>query len=792
MRLEGVEFSGYRHVGGLAGKNDGTIISSYATGSVSGKKRTGDNSDSAYIGGLVGRNFGTINSSYASTSVSGTETLALGGLVGESYGQIINSYASGSVSGNGRDGAGGLVGTNYSAITKSYATGHVSGDNMENTGGLVGYNFSNNPISSFYDSGTTTPADEGKGVGKITDEMKLQSTYSDWDFESEWYLLPNQYPQLWAFTSLSQGSAPGTTRLNHVAEGMEYSVDGESFTPITGTSIDNIVAKAGNTMIIRLTGDFPGVKIVTIEPTDIKSITFAGGDGTINNPYQIATAAQLDMIRDYLQASLYYQLVDDINLADDIYLGEYTNWKPIGGEDSPFYGTLDGNGHRITGLTINRPNENYVGLFGRIGLGSSITNMKLANVNAIGYWVVGGLVGKNDGSITNVMLEDVQITGSWLVAGLAGVNTGTISHSAVTGNVNGSDTVGGLVGENDTTTAEILNSYAIVDVSGEDCIGGLVGRVLHGGAISSSYATGSVNGTRSNVGGLVGANGLNGDYPGGTISNSYTTGLVTGAGVDNVGGLVGLNLATVSNSFYSDSTEQNDEGKGIAKTTADMKEPSTYADPSWDFATTWAFDSSRNNGYPILRSFYVSLTYDGNGNTAGNMPTTSAFYTSGETVEVLDLVKDGYSFVGWNTSSDGSGMNYAASETFTITMDIKLYAQWTLNTYRVSFDVDGGSEVAGMNVDYDTVITASIESPSKTNYEFAGWYKENLETLWVFGSDKVLGDTTLYANWTPKKYDVNFDSNGGDLVAKVNAGYDTTITAPTEPSKTNYEFAGWY
>ena len=103
-----------------------------------------------------------------------------------------------------------------------------------------------------------------------------------------------------------------------------------------------------------------------------------------------------------------------------------------------------------------------------------------------------------------------------------------------------------------------------------------------------------------------------------------------------------------------------------------------------------------------------------------------------------------------------------------------------------------GSEVASMDADYDTFITAPT-APTKNNYTFAGWYKEaDFTTLWNFASDKVLSDTMLYANWTPSPYIVNFEANGGSLVTKVNADYDTAITAPTAPTKANYEFVAWY
>ncbi len=175
---------------------------------------------------------------------------------------------------------------------------------------------------------------------------------------------------------------------------------------------------------------------------------------------------------------------------------------------SRFTGSFNGEGYTISGLTINLPSTDHVGLFGYTGTSATIQNV--------------GLV-------------DVNITGSTFVGSLVGSNFGTVNNSYATGSVTGTDTtdtdgtqnkVGGLVGGNSGT---ISNSYANVNVTGSgDRVGGLAGG--SSGTISDSYATGAVNGS-SYVGGLVGGNS-------GTISNSYATGNVTGTG-DKVGGLVG-------------------------------------------------------------------------------------------------------------------------------------------------------------------------------------------------------------------------------------------------------------
>ena len=143
------------YVGGLVGRNGGTITASYATGSADGG---GGNTD--YVGGLVGRNTGTITASYATGSADGGDgnTNYVGGLVGRNGGTITASYATGSADGGGgnTDYVGGLVGRNGGTITASYATGSADGrgGNTNYVGGLVGRN--GGTITASYAFGAAT------------------------------------------------------------------------------------------------------------------------------------------------------------------------------------------------------------------------------------------------------------------------------------------------------------------------------------------------------------------------------------------------------------------------------------------------------------------------------------------------------------------------------------------------------------------------------------------------------------------------------------------------------------
>jgi len=227
-------------------------------------------------------------------------------------------------------------------------------------------------------------------------------------------------------------------------------------------------------------------------------------------------------------------------------------WEPIGntlaarfeGEARivgahPFAGTLDGQGYEIRDLFINRPDENYVGLFRYVGDEGVIENVGIVDATVNGENRVGGLAGLNNGSVSKAFCIG-NVTGSWPVGGLVGENQGgTVSNSYYTGSVAGDRFVGGLVGVNAAGT--VSNSYYTGSVTGDGYVGGLVGLNGVGGTVSSCHATGSVVG-EGTVGGLVG---INAD----TVTRSYFSGNVTGDGP--VGALVGHSVGTVSNSYYN-------------------------------------------------------------------------------------------------------------------------------------------------------------------------------------------------------------------------------------------------
>ncbi|MFC5401301.1 S-layer homology domain-containing protein [Cohnella soli] len=164
-----------------------------------------DVTGSVAVGGLVGTNNGNISESFVTGKVDASGLFA-GGLVGNSSGTITNSYAIVKTTSTSTD-VGGLVGkvmvfgsTNPGIVSTSFAAGIVSGTNY--TGGLIGTNagMDNVDNKSFYDKEISGQSDMYKGIGKVTEELKTQSTFAGWDFEHIWMMDPNtRYPSLRAF-----------------------------------------------------------------------------------------------------------------------------------------------------------------------------------------------------------------------------------------------------------------------------------------------------------------------------------------------------------------------------------------------------------------------------------------------------------------------------------------------------------------------------------------------------------------------------------------------------------------
>ena len=546
--LTNINITGLSFLGGLVGANHGTIINSYATGTISG---TGN------VGGLVGYNQGTISNSYATGSVSGGGQ-NVGGLVGHHrQGSITNAYATSNVTGYER--VGGLVGWIYDGtITNVYATGNVGGTNL--VGGLVGYiqkgSTASTSITNAYATGDVTGSLRIGGLVGHATGASITNVYATGDVSgTEWVggLVGSNYGTI--TNAYATGSVPSTgtnvgrfvgenqgtivaSFWNTTSSGTTTGVGAGTSTGVTGKTTaqmqdpllyanamwDTTVWAYGSGVAGYGIGLAYLKNVTAIADRPAQTTLFAGGYGTSATPYTITNWTQLQNIN-YNTATLnkYFTLSNNIDNTTAGYTNSGEGWLSIGNQSNQFIGNFNGANHTISDLFIHRPTTDYIGLFGYTNTSATIQNIGIVNANITGSSDVGGLVGKS--------------------------NRTTIANAYATGRVSGLSFVGGLVGS--SYQGSITNAYATSSVDGADMIGGLVG---------SNWQT--------------------------DITNTYARGSVSGAGT-NVGGLVGFSYeGSITASFWdTDTSGRPSSAGGVGKSTAELKKISTFENAGWNVGT---------------------------------------------------------------------------------------------------------------------------------------------------------------------------------------------------------------
>jgi hypothetical protein len=307
--------------------------------------------------------------------------------------------------------------------------------------------------------------------------------------------------------------------------------------------------------------------------TAITTDAFAGGDGSSGAPYQIATLANLNSVREDLAA--YYVLIDDIDASPTATWYDRRGFAPLGTPTDPFTGNIEGNYFSISGLHIGRSNEDYVGLIGYSTSTRAVRELKLLNATITGNNYVGLLAGHavgtsfsrsillgqisangdyaggaigsaGAGSTITDVLSGVSVSGRSYVGGLVGTNAASITYSGADASVSSSASqtsnafTGGLVGHN---SGSIRYCYAKGHVSARGSyVGGFAGQITGAGVVVDfSVATGDVEG-ESYIGGFVGSVSTSS-----TVRSCLAEGHILATGTAAVGGFVGRTAsATVS------------------------------------------------------------------------------------------------------------------------------------------------------------------------------------------------------------------------------------------------------
>jgi hypothetical protein len=657
-----------------------------------------------YAGGLGGITR-RIDNCTSSCTVSGD--WYVGGLLGaHNMYTIKDCYATGKASGTRY--IGGFIGSSSASIINCYSTGNASG--AQNVGGFIGSNIAAQNCFWDIDSSGTTKGSGGFGstglTGKTNTEMKTKSTFTNagWDFQDTWGI----YEGITSPFLLSMGVGPGSNT---------------KFYPYFIEDIFDLQA-----MNEDIYGNYVLVKDIDA------SITYKWNwNGTAYQGFKPA--------------------------APD------TDPGTSGFQGTMFKGKFDGNGKVISNLYVNRPNEDFIGLFGCYYSVPGPFNVSLIECNITGNDNVGGLMGVSYvGSTTDKCYVSGIIRGNWNVGGIVGYcryhiknsnsNCIVIGYSRVgglvgyflrgtaspinmnncytSGTVTGKDYVGGLVGTGDDPYF-IRRCYSISDVKAEGSTpqyaGGLIG--YHGwGTVEDCYSTGSVKGGNY-AGGFIGSN-FNG-----VVLNSSSSGSVTGS--PTMGGFIGYNQTSgsgiIERCFFDTQTSGTSSGFGfgsspevVGKTTTQMMTKTTFTNAGWDFNNVWYMPVYGTR--PFLRMEHnTTVRTDHQLQMMAMEPTRS--YTLANEID-MSAIKEPAQM--WGTS-DLSGNGFApvgsSASRFTGTFDgndkviNNLFINRTSQSYIGLFGYTQGAEIKDLSLK-DLEITGSSFVGGLIGYSSAGGTIENI------------------------------------------------------------------
>ena len=187
-----------------------------------------------------------------------------------------------------------------------------------------------------------------------------------------------------------------------------------------------------------------------------------------------------------------------------------------------------------------------------------------------------------------------------------------------------------------------------------------------------------------------------------------------------------------------------------------------------------------------------TVTFNANGGSCGTISKTVRFDSAYDTLPTA--TRTGYTFNGWFTAASG-GTQVTASTKVTTASNHTLYAQWSANTYTVTFEANGGScGTASKTVTVDSTY-GELPTPTRIGYTFNGWFTATSGGTKIESNTKVqiTSAQTLYAQWSANTYTVIFDANGGSCgTASKTVIFDSIYGYLPTPTRTGYTFNGWF
>ena len=195
---------------------------------------------------------------------------------------------------------------------------------------------------------------------------------------------------------------------------------------------------------------------------------------------------------------------------------------------------------------------------------------------------------------------------------------------------------------------------------------------------------------------------------------------------------------------------------------------------------TIAAGSTGNKSYTATWTpieYQIALTLDG-----GSAENPATYTIESEAITLNNPTKTGHTFKGWKLNGEGDAL-MEVTIAHGSTGDKAYTATWQINQYTISFNSNGGTEVDAIKQDYASEVTAP-DDPTRTGYTFAGWTPAVPETI-------PAENIELTAQWTINQYTITFNSNGGTEVDAIQQNYASEVTAPANPTREGYTFAGW-
>ena len=551
--VEDSYFKGNDYVGGVCGFYSGDRLTNcYNTGTVSG---------SSYVGGVCGESFSIpITNCYHTGAVSGSSVV--GGVCGfNNGGRLANCYSTGEVTATGVDAyVGGVCGRSGGTITNCYY------DSTVYSGNAVGYN--SGTVSENVLGKTTAKFNSGEVAYLLSQGCTIYDTTYDGSIWGQDLSTTDSYPVLGGATVYTAENCTGYSNQATETEYHNYRNGvctrcGVADTTPKEPSVDNGVYQIGTAGELYW---FAGLVNGDASVCDYNEES--NPNGTKQNTSANAVLTADITVNRNLLTLLEYDIVGNVTNGT-----RFTSWTPIGNSfNNAYTGTFDGKNHTISGLYFNDTSTSYVGLFGYVRVG---------------------------GSVSNVGVEDSYFKGNDYVGGVCGFYSGDrLTNCYNTGTVSGSSYVGGVCGE--SFSIPITNCYHTGAVSGSSVVGGVCG-FNNGGRLANCYSTGEVTatGVDAYVGGVCGRSG-------GTITNCYYDSTVYS------GNAVGYNSGTVSENVLGKTTAKFNSGE-VAYL---LSQGCTIYDTTYD-GSIWGQDLSTTDSYPVLggATVYTAENCTGYSNT---------------------------------------------------------------------------------------------------------------------------------------------------------------------------------